>query len=76
MCEKQVYIEGCIKSLGADYDGDMMFFRGLFTKEANEEAAKMIWKKTNWFSADGSLSRGLTKISKDCTLSLYELTKN
>jgi len=67
---------GVIKSLGADYDGDMMFFRGLFTKEANEEAEKWIWKKTNWFNAEGALSRGLTKISKDCTLALYELTKN
>ena len=67
---------GVIKSLGADYDGDMMFFRGLFTKEANAEAEKLIWRKTNFFSADGSLSRGLTKISKDCTIALYELTKN
>lgn len=66
---------GCIKSLNADYDGDMLFFRGLFTKEANAEAAEMVWKKTNWFNAEGKLSRGITKISKDCTMALYALTR-
>lgn len=65
-----------IKSLGADYDGDMLQFRMLFTKEANDEAKKLIWKKTNFFDANGSLSRGLSKIGKDCSISLYSLTKD
>lgn len=67
---------GIIKSLGADYDGDMLFFRALFTKEANKEAENLIWKKTNFFFSDGSLSRGISKIGKDCTMSLYQLTKD
>jgi hypothetical protein len=67
---------GHIKSLGADYDGDVLFFRCLFTKEANAEAEKMIWNKANWFGASGNLTRGITKITKDVTLSLYQLTKD
>lgn len=67
---------GVIEMLGADYDGDMMFFRLLFTKEANAAAEKIIWKKSNWFLADGGLSRGLSQIKKDCALTLYELTKD
>lgn len=54
----------------------MLFFRALFTKEANAEAEKLIWKKSNFFFSDGSLSRGITKIGRDCTMSLYQLTKN
>jgi hypothetical protein len=34
---------GVIKSLDADYDGDVLQFRMLFTKEANAEAEKLIW---------------------------------
>ncbi len=67
---------GHIKSLGADYDGDVLFFRCLFTKEANAEAENMIWRKSNWFNAGGSLSRGLTKISLDATFALYQMTKD
>lgn len=67
---------GVIKSLNADYDGDMMFFRCLFTKEANAEAEKWVWRKSNWFNASGELSRGITKIGKDCCVALYELTKD
>jgi hypothetical protein len=67
---------GVIKSLDADYDGDVLQFRMLFTKEANAEAEKLVWKKTNFFNAAGGLSRGLTKIDKDCVMSLYALTKN
>ena len=55
--------------------GDMMFFRALFTKEANAEAEKLVWKKSNFFFSDGSLSRGITKIDKDCIMCLYQLTK-
>ena len=52
----------------------MIFFKGLFSKEANAEAEKMIWRKSNFFFTDGSLSRGISKIEKDCTIGLYQLT--
>lgn len=64
-----------LKSLGGDYDGDMLYMRAVFTQEANNEAEKLIWAKTNMLNADGSVSRGLSKIDKECVLGLYELTK-
>lgn len=64
-----------IKQLGADYDGDMLYMRGLFTKEANTRARQIIFSKQNLFNVDGSLSRGLSKIGKESVVSLYEMTK-
>ena len=61
--------------LVGDYDGDMLYMRALFTKEANDEAEKLIWAKTNMLNAQGEPSRGLSKIGKECVLGLYELTK-
>ena len=74
MCRATVIGNGHIASLNADYDGDCMFFRGLFTKEANAEAERMVWQKSNFFGADGKLSRGLTGVGTDCLIALYELT--
>lgn len=65
-----------LKSLGGDYDGDTVFIRGLFSLQANAEADKMIYAKSNLLGADGSPIRGLTKIGKDCTVTLYCLTKD
>lgn len=65
-----------LKSLGGDYDGDTVFLRGLFSIQANQEAAKMIKEKSNVLGADGSPIRGLSKIGKDCTVAIYELTKD
>lgn len=65
-----------IKQLNADYDGDMLFFRGLFTKEANAEAENSAWGPTNFFNPDGKLSRNMTNIGKDICLGMYELTKD
>lgn len=67
---------GVIKSLNADYDGDTMQFRMIFTKEANAEAEKLVWNKTNFFNANGKLTRGITGVGKDCVLSLYAWTKD
>ena len=64
-----------LDALGGDYDGDMLYMRAVFTKEANDEAEKLIWAKTNVLNAQGQLSRGLSKIGKECVLGLYELTK-
>jgi hypothetical protein len=64
-----------LKALGGDYDGDMLYMRGVFTKEANAEAEKLIYAKSNILTANGSTSRGISKIGKDAVMALYELTK-
>ena len=64
-----------LKALGGDYDGDMLYMRGVFTKEANAEAEKLIFAKSNILTANGSTSRGIAKIGKDAIMALYELTK-
>lgn len=64
-----------LDSLGGDYDGDMLYMRALFTQEANREANDLVWAKTNMLNAKGELSRGLSKIGKECVMGLYELTK-
>ena len=55
--------------------GDMLYMRALFTQEANQEAEKLVWAKTNMLNAKGELSRGLSKIGKECILGLFELSK-
>lgn len=65
-----------LKSLGGDYDGDMVFIRGLFSLQANEEAEKIIKAKSNILGASGAPIRSLADIGKDLTVSLYELTKD
>jgi hypothetical protein len=73
-----VFIPGNIylKAMGGDYDGDMLYMRGVFTKEANAEADKLIYSKSNMLTANGSSSRGLAKIGKDAVMAAYELTKD
>ena len=53
----------------------MLYMRGVFTQEANAEAEKLIWAKTNMLNAKGEVSRGIAKIGKDCVLGLFELSK-
>ena len=65
-----------LKALGGDYDGDMIFLRGLFSIQANDEAAKLIEAKSNLLNPDGSPSRRLSFIGKDAVVTLYELTKD
>jgi hypothetical protein len=64
-----------LKAIGGDYDGDMLYMRGLFTKEANDEAEKLIYAKSNLLDASGGPSRGIKKIGKEAVVTLYELTK-
>lgn len=64
-----------LASLGADFDGDTLAIRGVFSKEANAEAEELIMRKSNFFSSSGRLSRSIGGISKEATMSLYELTK-
>ena len=53
----------------------MLFFRGLFSKEANLEASQKIWSSANIYDSNGDFVRGITKISKDIIVGLYSLTR-
>lgn len=64
-----------LASLGGDYDGDMLYMRALFSQEANAEAEKLVWAKTNMLNASGKVSRALSEIGKENVMGLYELTK-
>jgi DNA-directed RNA polymerase beta' subunit len=72
-----VYIAGNVylKAIGGDYDGDVLYMRGVYSKEANAEAEKLIFSKTNILSTNGMSSRGITKIGKEALVSFFELTK-
>ena len=58
-------------ALGADFDGDTVSLRGVFTKEANQEAERMINSKTMIIGQGGNNARG---IGNEAVLSLYTLT--
>lgn len=49
--------------------------RGVFSQEANTEAERLVYSKTNMLNAAGGVSRGLSKIGKECVLGLFELSK-
>ena len=61
-----------LASMGADYDGDTVSVKGIFTDEANEEIRKFINEKQNYLSLDGGLVRGN---GDDVKQSLYMFTK-
>ncbi|QQM18075.1 viral RNA polymerase beta-prime subunit [Staphylococcus phage MarsHill] len=46
-------------ALGADFDGDMISIRSLWTVEANKEANKLLNKKTNYLNYTGNSVRNL-----------------
>jgi DNA-directed RNA polymerase beta' subunit len=59
-------------AFNADFDGDQISVIGLFTKEANLEAERLINSKVNLVRADGSPAR---EIGNEAILSLYMMTK-
>ena len=59
-------------AMGADYDGDTHRMIGLFTQEANAEAARLIAQPTNYCDGQGLFSR---KVANEATLTLFALTK-
>jgi hypothetical protein len=63
---------GYLKALGGDYDGDTVSLRGVFTKEANDEAEKLIWEKKNLLDQMGRNSR---KIGNEAIQAIYSLTR-
>lgn len=64
---------GSIHALNADFDGDQVTIRGVFTQEANIEAEKLIYDKKNILSMTGKSIRGITR---EGVAALYELTKD
>ena len=58
--------------LGADYDGDTLSIRGIWTDEANEEAEKIMASKMSFLNISGTNSK---VVAKEVFNSMFELTK-
>ena len=61
-----------LDGMGADYDGDQVSVRGIWSDEANLEADQIMTSKMSALNIDGSNSKS---VSKEVCNSLYELTK-
>lgn len=61
-----------LDGMGADYDGDQVSVRGIWSDEANLEAEQIMNSKMSALNIDGSNSKS---VSKEVCNSLYELTK-
>jgi hypothetical protein len=55
----------------ADFDGDRIRILGLFTQEANAEAARLIRAPTNFVDGQGRPSR---VVANEAILTLYSMT--
>jgi hypothetical protein len=62
-----------IQQLGADYDGDTVSVRTVFSQEANAECARLSKEPTQFLNANGSNVRTTTK---EALNTLYIMTKN
>lgn len=58
--------------MGADYDGDTLSARGIYSDEANDECEEIMNKKMSALNITGNNSK---VVSKEVFQSLYELTK-
>jgi len=61
-----------LTGFGADFDGDTMSLKYVYSQEANLELAKNFYNPMLFLDPNGGDSRGLIK---DSILSLYEMTK-
>lgn len=61
-----------LDGMGADYDGDQVSVRGLWTDEANLEAEQIMQKKMSALNITGANSKA---VAKEVFNSMYELTK-
>jgi hypothetical protein len=61
-----------LPQLGADFDGDTVSIRGIFSQEANLEADNLRFKTINLLNGEGTTSKNF---SKEGTISLYKLTE-
>jgi DNA-directed RNA polymerase beta' subunit len=62
-----------LDGMGADYDGDVLSIRGLWSDEANDEAEEIMNKKTSALNITGSNAK---VVAKELFNSFYELTKD
>ena len=58
--------------MGADYDGDTVTVRGVFTDEANDELSKFLMSKKNFIGSGG---RNLRVVDSDTVQAIYSFTK-
>lgn len=58
--------------MGADYDGDTVTVRGVFTDEANKELEEFLMSKKNFIGSGG---RNLRVVDSDTVQALYSFTK-
>lgn len=61
-----------LDGMGADYDGDQVSLRGIWSDEANLEAEDIMQRKMTALNITGNNSKG---VSKELFNSMYELTK-
>lgn len=61
-----------LKALGADFDGDTVSVRGIFSKEANIEAEEIIKSVKYILDQEGKCIR---EVGNECIQSIYSLTK-
>ena len=61
-----------LAALGADFDGDTMRLAGLFTNDANRQAAAMIKNPMNFLDGSGGFTRGL---AREAGLALFMFTR-
>lgn len=62
-----------IGSLGADFDGDTVSIRTIYSVEANKEAEQLIWAKSNILDQKGNSMR---TVSNEAVQALATLTKD
>ena len=62
-----------LQTLGADYDGDQISVRTLFSQEANLEAERIMSSNMNFFNSAGSNVRATTN---EAVQTIYALTKD
>jgi hypothetical protein len=62
-----------INTLGADYDGDTVSVRTVFSQEANSECARLMHEPTDFVNSNGTNVRTTTK---EALNTLYIVTKN
>lgn len=60
-----------LKGLGADFDGDQVTVRGVFSIQANKSCHELMYKKQNFLDISGSLKRST---EKEAIQTLYQLT--
>lgn len=60
-----------LNGLGADFDGDQISVRGIFSIQANKSCDELMYKKQNYLDISGNLKRST---EKEAIQTLYQLT--